>query len=437
MAPANSLSNMQAISTSDPSNSNNVNNSALMNSLSHSQQQQSQPPTHQVKKTGQKRLTAKQKQALQQQQQQQLQQQQEQHHQQQQQHHQQQSQPQLDSIQSADTRQQQQMMTPNPDQSGMRSQQPQVVATVQLPNGQIGQLIAPSGGFWSPNALDLQQLSMAVAAATGTLPQTLSLPVSSVQNSIPTNDSNQQHIQIAQRQHQIQMQQSSSQHTSQGLADSVPQSPSLPICGAQNTPPTMNRGNPQQFQNVTMQMVQQQQALHAPMQQQQSSSQRAGQSFANSSVRIESTSTPLPGQVPSGQPHKKLKRLACTCPNCRDGDSNRSSGDKKKQHICHFPDCNKVYGKTSHLRAHLRWHSGERPYVCSWSFCGKKFTRSDELQRHRRTHTGEKRFQCQECLKRFMRSDHLSKHLKTHLSGKKCGDTTQRQSPLLNSTQSF
>lgn len=91
---------------------------------------------------------------------------------------------------------------------------------------------------------------------------------------------------------------------------------------------------------------------------------------------------------------------------------------KKKQHICHIPGCGKVYGKTSHLRAHLRWHSGERPFVCNWMFCGKRFTRSDELQRHRRTHTGEKKFVCPECSKRFMRSDHLAKHIKTHQNKK-------------------
>jgi uncharacterized Zn-finger protein len=87
--------------------------------------------------------------------------------------------------------------------------------------------------------------------------------------------------------------------------------------------------------------------------------------------------------------------MACTCPNCKDGENRHEklseSGVRRKLHICHIPGCGKLYGKTSHLRAHLRWHSGERPFICNWVFCGKRFTRSDELQRHKRTHTGEKR----------------------------------------------
>ncbi|XP_066919958.1 transcription factor Sp8-like [Clytia hemisphaerica] len=117
--------------------------------------------------------------------------------------------------------------------------------------------------------------------------------------------------------------------------------------------------------------------------------------------------------------NRRPRRIACTCPNCRDGENKTvttKDGKQRKLHICHIPGCGKEYGKTSHLRAHLRWHAGERPFACNWLFCNKRFTRSDELQRHRRTHTGDKRFECNVCLKKFMRSDHLSKHMKTHQS---------------------
>lgn len=126
--------------------------------------------------------------------------------------------------------------------------------------------------------------------------------------------------------------------------------------------------------------------------------------------------TPNTGPAPSGLPQtpQTISAPSQTTMPVRYNRRNNPDLEKRRIHHCDYPGCKKVYTKSSHLKAHLRTHTGEKPYRCTWDSCDWRFARSDELTRHYRKHTGAKPFQCAVCSRSFSRSDHLALHMKRH-----------------------
>ena len=83
---------------------------------------------------------------------------------------------------------------------------------------------------------------------------------------------------------------------------------------------------------------------------------------------------------------------------------------EKKVYSC--DECGKVFNTKQHMKAHMVYHSDERPFPCK--YCDKAFKTLRDSDIHNRTHDGGKPFKCSVCEKTVSQSANLWTHMRVY-----------------------